>query len=101
MLPAPTRTDDPVALQVNVFVNGALILFSMKISDAGKAFFVFETDVVADERPRAFVGGASPSLDSVPQHGRHELQHSRAGLRGCKVCEVARCPLTRKHDEVQ
>lgn len=44
VLPAPARTDDPAALQVNVFVNGALIPFSMKIGDAGEAFFVFETD---------------------------------------------------------
>lgn len=47
-------------LQVDVFVNGRLMPFSMKIGEAGEAFFVFET---AEEIPENLV--TSPILEAI------------------------------------
>lgn len=46
--------------QVDVFVNGQLVPFSMKIGEAGEAFFVFETE---EEIPESLV--TSPILEAT------------------------------------
>ena len=57
----PSRSLDLLSLlQVNVSVNGNPIPFSMKIGDAGEAFFVFETE---DDVPEDLI--TSPILQAT------------------------------------
>ncbi|CCM00174.1 uncharacterized protein FIBRA_02202 [Fibroporia radiculosa] len=64
--------------KVNVFVNGQPIPFSMKIGEAGEAFFVFETD---EDVPEALV--TSPIL-AATQPGQSNTDVERAGRFGAK-----------------
>lgn len=54
----------PVDKKVKVLVNGKEIPFSMKIGDAGEAFFVFETE---DEVPEDLI--TSPILEATRPGG--------------------------------
>ncbi len=67
------------AAQVNVYVNGNLIPFSMKIGDAGEAFFVFETD---EDVPEDIV--TSPLLEAT-KPGEANTEVERTGRFGAKV----------------
>ena len=53
-------SDLSIYSQVDVFVNGQLVPFSMKIGEAGEAFFVFETE---EEIPESLV--TSPILEAT------------------------------------
>lgn len=65
-------------LQVDVFVNGNLIPFPMKIGEAGEAFFVFETDGnVPDELV------TSPLLEAT-QPGQRNSDAQRVGRFGAQ-----------------
>ena len=65
-----------VLLQVDVFVNGRLVPFSMKIGEAGEAFFVFET---AEEIPENLV--TSPILEAI-KPGESNAQTRETGRFG-------------------
>ncbi|KAJ3551752.1 hypothetical protein NM688_g4523 [Phlebia brevispora] len=68
----------PADKKVNVYVNGTLIPFSMKIGDAGEAFFVFETD---EEVPEEIV--TSPILEAT-RPGEANPKVERTGRFGAK-----------------
>lgn len=63
--PASGTLPNPLP-QVDVFVNGQLVPFSMKIGEAGEAFFVFETDddVPADLITSPIIQPTIPGKDS-------------------------------------
>ncbi|KAG1735729.1 Lipin/Ned1/Smp2-domain-containing protein [Suillus paluster] len=66
----------PAEKKVNVSVNGSPIPFSMKIGDAGEAFFVFETD---EDIPEDLV--TSPLLSPTPEPGelQGDFERGRSG----------------------
>ncbi|KAH9850822.1 LNS2-domain-containing protein [Lenzites betulinus] len=66
----------PQDKKVDVFVNGQLMPFSMKIGEAGEAFFVFETD---EEVPDSLV--TSPILEAT-QPGQTNAQGRDTGRFG-------------------
>ncbi|KAG1805686.1 Lipin/Ned1/Smp2-domain-containing protein [Suillus subaureus] len=63
---------------VNVSVNGSPIPFSMKIGDAGEAFFVFETE---EDIPEDLV--TSPLLSPTPESGelQGDFERGRSGAK--------------------
>lgn len=67
------------ARQVNVFVNGHPIPFSMKIGDAGEAFFVFETD---EDIPENIA--TSPLLEATRPGQSNTTKVQRTGRFGAK-----------------
>lgn len=71
-------TADEAAWQVDVFVNGNLIPFSMKIGEAGEAFFVFETD---EDIPEDIA--TSPLLEATKpgEANAHEQPTGRFGAK--------------------
>ncbi|KAI0375900.1 LNS2-domain-containing protein [Pilatotrama ljubarskyi] len=66
----------PQDKKVDVFVNGELVPFSMKIGEAGEAFFVFETD---EDVPDSLV--TSPILEAT-QPGQTNAQARQTGRFG-------------------
>ncbi|RPD66923.1 LNS2-domain-containing protein [Lentinus tigrinus ALCF2SS1-7] len=66
----------PQDKKVDMFVNGQLVPFSMKIGEAGEAFFVFETE---DEIPDNLV--TSPILEAT-QPGQTNAQTAETGRFG-------------------
>ena len=70
------RSDTSPLLQVDVFVNGQLVPFSMKIGEAGEAFFVFETE---EEIPESLV--TSPILEAT-KPGETNARTDEAGRFG-------------------
>ncbi|KAI0660749.1 Lipin/Ned1/Smp2-domain-containing protein [Cubamyces menziesii] len=66
----------PQDKKVDVFVNGQLVPFSMKIGEAGEAFFVFETD---EDVPDSLV--TSPILEAT-KPGQTNAQAREAGRFG-------------------
>ncbi|KAF7792895.1 hypothetical protein EIP86_003996 [Pleurotus ostreatoroseus] len=71
--------DKKASAMVNVYVNGNLIPFSMKIGDAGEAFFVFETD---EDIPEDIV--TSPLLEAT-KPGEANTKVERTGRFGAKA----------------
>ncbi|PBL02970.1 LNS2-domain-containing protein [Armillaria gallica] len=70
----------PGEKKVNVMVNGHSIPFSMKIGDAGEAFFVFETD---DDVPDDLI--TSPILQPTRPDGELTPEAPDMGLFGTKA----------------
>ncbi|KAG2135740.1 Lipin/Ned1/Smp2-domain-containing protein [Suillus bovinus] len=68
----------PAEKKVNVSINGSPIPFSMKIGDAGEAFFVFETE---EDIPEDLV--TSPLLSPTPEPGelQGDFEHGRTGAK--------------------
>ena len=48
---------------VDVYVNGEMCEFKMKLGDAGEAFFVCETDITADAIPEGYI--TSPIVSAI------------------------------------
>ncbi|THH29663.1 hypothetical protein EUX98_g4516 [Antrodiella citrinella] len=69
----------PADKKVNVYVNGNPVPFSMKIGDAGEAFFVFETD---DDVPEDLV--TSPLL-AATKPGEVNVHEEPTGRFGAKA----------------
>ncbi|KAG0698677.1 Lipin/Ned1/Smp2-domain-containing protein [Suillus ampliporus] len=66
----------PADKKVNVSVNGLPIPFSMKIGDAGEAFFVFETD---EDIPEDLVTSPLLSPTPVPVEPQDDFGRGRSG----------------------
>ena len=76
-----------ILVQVDIAVNGKAVPFSMKIGEAGEAFFVFETDgdVPDDLITSPLLEPTQPvSLESPPQEdiGRSGAREGEGGLTG-------------------
>ncbi|EKM59320.1 uncharacterized protein PHACADRAFT_191669 [Phanerochaete carnosa HHB-10118-sp] len=70
----------PADKKVNVYINGNPVPFSMKIGDAGEAFFVFETD---EDIPENIV--TSPILEATKPGQANTAAHvQRTGRFGAK-----------------
>lgn len=91
----------PVDKKVKVLVNGKEIPFSMKIGDAGEAFFVFETD---DEVPEDLI--TSPILEatrsrdqSADRNGDVNVEAGRFGTREDGEMNMQRRPESRQSNK--
>ncbi|KAI0796995.1 Lipin/Ned1/Smp2-domain-containing protein [Abortiporus biennis] len=74
----------PADKKVDVFVNGKLVPFPMKIGDAGEAFFVFETD---ENVPEDLV--TSPLLEATqPGQSNAQGQPAPTGRFGAKESDI-------------
>ncbi|KAI0650498.1 Lipin/Ned1/Smp2-domain-containing protein [Trametes meyenii] len=69
----------PQDKKVDIFVNGELVPFSMKIGEAGEAFFVFETE---EDVPDSLV--TSPILEAT-QPGQTNAQNRETGRFGASA----------------
>lgn len=83
--------------QVNVFVNGNLVPFQMKIGDAGEAFFIFETD---EDVPEDLV--TSPLLEATkPGDSNAQVRTPPTGRFGAKEHPVNQEPSQPSPDSSQ